>query len=252
MDIDVMRTMRENSFWLIKPAEGITLNPLGYFCAPNGATPDYVASDTIEDFLAYGMMSCMYSLMPDCFSLWWMMERDDVQWNREYFLRAVESVCYGIWEGHFGPGHRFDWDLFQDDICIGNTDEGDQEAVRIRWAAEMIEHVDKDNPDDEPSVCFVCTYTNEGQSSYGAAGDDDVMWIRLSALKDKARVRAAIAHARHVNNLSEQDECDSMRKLYAKLKVPNRYPKYRKYLASESSATDDFHGFQKWYNRTYR
>lgn len=253
MEIDVTRTLRADSFWQIKPPEGITVNPLNYFSAPNAATPDAVACHNIEDFLAYGIMSCLYDLMPDHFSLWWMMERDDVQWHREHFLRAVESVAYGVWEGHFKPGHRFDWDLFQDDICIGNTDEDDQEAVRIRWAAEMIEALDAADVDGDPAICFVCTYTNEGQGSYGAAGDDDVMWLRLSALKDKARVRAAIAHARFVNNLaSELHEDTAMQELYRKHKVPNRYRKYRQYLESEDLAHEaDIHDFQNWYNRTY-
>jgi len=28
-------------------------NPLGYWCAPNGATPDYVATESIRDFVAW-------------------------------------------------------------------------------------------------------------------------------------------------------------------------------------------------------
>ena len=62
-------------FWTVTPTAGVEQNPLHYFCAPNQATPDYVASGNIRHFIAYGFLCCFSAVEPDSFAMWNMVQR---------------------------------------------------------------------------------------------------------------------------------------------------------------------------------
>ena len=81
-----------NPFWKITVNPPVAQNPLKGYWAPNMATPDYVAAYDINQFLAYGFILCFESVSPDWFTMWNMVQAEDVQWLREGFLATVEDL----------------------------------------------------------------------------------------------------------------------------------------------------------------
>lgn len=180
-------------FWAVTPPAGVELNPLHYFCAPNQATPDYVASHEIRDFVAYGFLCCFDAVDPDSFTMWNMVQRADVQWLRECFLRALEKLVLNIYAGIVTPETKetdFDSD-WAESLIVG--EEGDDEELMIQWAP---------GPCDGHALSLVLSYSLLTGEGHG--GDDEVIWLTFDALKDRAAVKAAIEEARKVNAL----DCD--------------------------------------------
>ena len=183
-------------FWTLTLPSGVERNPLNYSCAPNQATPDYVAADDIRDFIAYGFLCCFDSIDPDNFTMWNMVQREDVQWLRECFLRVLEKLVLNIYAGIVTPETKetdFDHGQWAESLNIGNADEGDEEELMIQWAP---------GPCDGHALSLVLSYSLLAGEGHG--GDDEVIWLTFDALKDRAAVKAAIEEARNVNAL----DCD--------------------------------------------
>jgi hypothetical protein len=181
-------------FWTLTLPPGVERNPLNYFCAPNQATPDYVASYSIKDFIAYGFLCCFDAVDPDNFAMWNMVQREDVQWLRECFLRVLEKLVLNFYAGLVTPETKeadFDSD-WAESLIVG--DEGDDEALMIQWAP---------GPCDDHALSLVLSYSLLKGEGHG--GDDEVIWFTFDALKDRAAVKAVIEQARKVNALALGD-----------------------------------------------
>lgn len=184
----------EDPFYRFVAPEGVTENPLNYRCAPNAADPSYAGASTIEAFIAYGFRTCWLS--PNDFTLWWRLERHDIQWLREYFLRVLEdSLLLWYEEGH-------DWELpctdFGDvsndaNLNVGNSDEGEDEEVMLRWVPEQM-------ADDVFAMSLDCAVMASATPN-ATGGEPVTIWLDREAIEDRSRVRTAIAWARKANAL---------------------------------------------------
>ena len=72
------------------------------------------------------------------FALWWRLEKDDIQWLREYFLRCLEMVLLSIYTGAVempeGDKSYTDFDGGDcDSLNVGNSNEGEDEEVFLQW-----------------------------------------------------------------------------------------------------------------------
>ena len=173
-------------FWTLTPPNGVERNPLNYSCAPNQATPDYVAASDVRDFIAYGFLCCFDAVDPDSFTMWNMVKRQDVQWLRENLLRVLEKLVLNIYAGTDWMESDSDW--AESDSTIG--DEGDEEELMMQWAP---------GPCDENALSLVLSYSL--LRGDGLGGDDEVIWLTFDALKDRAAVKAAIEEARKINGI---------------------------------------------------
>lgn len=108
-------------FWTLTPPAGVERNPLKYFCAPNQATPDYVAAHGIKNFIAYGFLCCFDAVDPDNFAMWNMVQREDVQWLRENFLRVLEKLALNAIACHTKGEAFFCDDWASKRFANGNT-----------------------------------------------------------------------------------------------------------------------------------
>lgn len=187
----------ENPFWKIQvtPSKaGVCRNPLAGHWAPNAATPDYVATHDIRLFLAYGFIQCYNAVHPDYFTMWNMVQVDDVQWLRGYFLRVVEKVIDAYYKGDLETGRSdFDHGVWGQSLNIGNGDEGDDEEVMYTWAPEVVQ-------EDAIGIALYCDVL-KGEGT----GESEVIWLNLEALRDRREVRAAIKEARKANNFKMAD-----------------------------------------------
>jgi len=180
----------ENPFWTLVGKEGVERNPLKYYCAPNQATPDYVTSYSVRDFIAYGFVCCWDAVCPAYFAMWNMVQQDDVQWLRHYFLEVLEAAVLAYYEGKLENGENFDWGDWSQSLNIGNSDEGDEEEIRYTWALDRV--------DDEKLAMVLAIANCVGT---GPAGDDEVIWLAKEALEDRAKVKAAFEEAYAANKL---------------------------------------------------
>lgn len=171
-------------FWQITPPEGVQENPLGYWSAPNAATPDYVATDRIEEFIAYAFAKTWLS--PDDFSLWWRMERHDVQWLRAYFLQALEWTLLCLYvHGEIDTDHAN-----YDSVVVGNSDAGETEEVMLMWAASKLD------VSDNLAFDFICSVLASADPKV-SGGDPLTIWLSKEGYEDRRRVRAALTWAWH-------------------------------------------------------
>ena len=158
-------------------------------------TPDYVASYDIRDFIAYGFICCFDCVTPETFSLWNMVEADDVKWLRENFLRIIEKLILNIYAGVIEiPTKEDDFDPGQwsESVTIGEDEENDPngEQFDFSWTP---------GPVHEDAIALVLRSSlTKGE---GIGGDDEVIWLSHEALKDRVAVKAAIDEARKVNAL---------------------------------------------------
>jgi hypothetical protein len=200
-------------FWNVTPPGGLVRNQLGYFCAPNAADASYAPAHRIEDFIAYGFL--MSWLSPGDFALWWRLEREDIQWLREYFLRSLETVLLSIYRGSVEmpddgkPYTDFDGGDY-DSLNVGHNDEGEDEEVSLQWFPAQI------GADGILAMDLVCSVTASADSN-ATGGNPVTIWLGKDAYENRARVRAAIAWARRVNNL---DKAGPEPREWRKLKVP--------------------------------
>jgi hypothetical protein len=188
-------------FWRVAPPEGLTENPLGYACAPNAADASYAGARRIEEFIAYGFATCWFS--PDDFTLWWRLERHDIQWLRETFLEVLEHVLLSWWEDGDEwelPVRHFDWGDYGATINIGNSDEGEEEEVMLTWAPSVFDA--RPEPDTANVIALDLACQVAASAVPGAHGGEPLtIFLDPCAIQDRARVRCAIAWARQMNAL---------------------------------------------------
>ncbi len=192
---------------------GLVRNQLGYFCASNAADASYAPAHQIEDFIAYGFL--MSWLSADDFALWWRLEKDDIQWLREYFLRCLEMVLLSIYTGAVempeGDKSYTDFDGGDcDSLNVGNSNEGEDEEVFLQWLPAQI------GADGVLAMDLACSVM-ASEDHQATGGDPVTIWLGKDAYQNRARVRAAIAWARRVNNL---DNAGPEPKAWRKLRVP--------------------------------
>lgn len=152
-------------------------NPLGYWCAPNEATPDYVTCHDFRDFVAYGLLLCWLSHdaddpAADCTFRW---TRDDVGELRGIFLGQLETAVLGLWEGFYLPA------------VAGSTHHigGDEPCVFIKDEdGECCLHWEVYFQDDAVMMELVCTGT-----------DAQAIWLAYEAVEDRRRVVEVLTEA---------------------------------------------------------
>lgn len=149
-----------------------TYNPLGFRCAPNQCTPDYVAYDDFRMFVAYGFISCWLSHdsddpNADC-NLSRPVTRRDVKWLRRYFLDTLETLIVALWKGQFEPGHG---DVEGDYASLGIGD------ATLGWRVRL--------NDDAIMVTLTCT-----------GADPEALWLHYAAIQNRREVLDVLTEAR--------------------------------------------------------
>lgn len=96
------------------------VNPLGYYCPPNGAGPDYILETDLRRFFAFGLLQS-----------WRWLEHapgfkpEDSYWMREDFLRLmsvlIDAAADPTWSGEI-----------DDHNSQGQTGEGDA-SIYYHW-----------------------------------------------------------------------------------------------------------------------
>ena len=172
------------------------LNPLGFYCPPNGATPDYISTWPIEDFLGYGLLLCHSDLREDSFSLHEVMGPGTVTALRERFLDIVEDLILYIYEGIVDvPCSGFDSDQFDSDneVLVSKWREGDpnhdqeaEEEVALFWFPDFI--------DVEGTIAL--SFNCEQRLGEFCGGDSHTIWLGRDAYLNPVEVRAALTNAR--------------------------------------------------------
>ena len=187
-------------------------NPLGYYCAPNAATPDYVPCRDFRQFLAYGFALCYTSEQDTTLTI----TAADLYALRDNFLACVESAMELYPEAE--PGERVcgDWEsvtlydasLSQEAIRQGEDAPGydaDHET-EAGWRFERLDREERDDwcrsqdiasglPEQEGHLLFVWAWSQ---------ADDTAIWLSEDCLitegkRDEAMIQKAIAEARQVN-----------------------------------------------------
>lgn len=158
-----------------------TYNPLGFYCPPNGATPDYITYHDFRSWLAYGLLTCWLSHTSDdpnadCnFSRPWTVE--DVDELRGHFLDLVETVIVALWKGDYGPGDGEidgDWQS----VCVHpEDDESGQNETMLTWYIRL---------DDDAMMFELCC----------TGADSTAIWLGYDAIADRKKVLAALTEAR--------------------------------------------------------
>lgn len=157
-------------------------NPLGFHCATNAATPDYVIYTDFRQWLAYGLLTCWLSHdaddpNADCsFSRPW--DRDDVDELRGYFLDLVETLVVALWKGDYKPGDgeiQGDWESV---IVYPEDDEsGSGDDTFVTWYVRL----------DDDAIMLDLQVTGS---------DAQAIWLSYEALADRQKVAQALAEAR--------------------------------------------------------
>ena len=187
-------------------------NPLGYYCAPNAATPDYVPCRDFRQFLAYGFALCYIGEHDTTLTI----TAADLYALRESFLACVESAMELYPEAK--PGERVcgDWEsvtlydasrseeaIRQGEDAPGYDADHETEAG---WRFERLDREDRDDwcraqdlesglPEREGHLLFVWAWSQ---------ADDIAIWLSEDCLftegkRDEAMIQKAIAEARQVN-----------------------------------------------------
>lgn len=153
-------------------------NPLGFYCAPNSATPDYIVYDDFRMFVAYGLMCCWPSHDlnhpdADC-NMARPVTRDDVKELRGYFLDLLETSIIALWKRDHGPGDG-DVDADTNSLIIGN-EELNQEETFIDWR--------------------VCFQDDSIMYTMGCTGcDDEAIWLGYKGIQNRENVLRVLTDA---------------------------------------------------------
>lgn len=181
-------------FWIVTHPPEVRHNPFHYWCASNGATPDYVSSDKVSEFIAYAFMMCYDNVSPEYFTMWNMVTKNSVQWLRESFLMILERFVLEYYDGNITNTtnyHDLDHSVWSEGINIGDRDGGDKDEVSMNWCP---------GPIDEES--FSLQLSCDVLYGDGRSSDPEVIWLRFSALHNRGAVCEAIRAARATNALN--------------------------------------------------
>jgi hypothetical protein len=158
----------------------VTSNPMGFTCAPNSATPDYIIYHDLRAFVAYGLRACWLGTdgndpNSDCYMAR-PVTTGDVQELRGYFLDTMETLITGIWKGDFTPGQGFIEGDYQS-LIIGNSDENpDEQETFLSWSVTL--------QDDA-----IMLELHDG-------GDGTAYWLAYDAIEDRDTVLKVMTEAR--------------------------------------------------------
>lgn len=153
-------------------------NPMGYYCAPNGATPDYIATSNFEDFIAYGLLigNITGEDLGGCNEL-------DTYTVREDFLNYMEDVVK--WYSECEPGTLTNCDP-SIGVNIGCLDEGTDETL-FDWNFYQ--------RDSDGALAISLRWVFMPVSGQGYS-DEKVIWLNPEALEDKDKVKSVFDKAR--------------------------------------------------------
>lgn len=201
-------------------------NQLGYW---GWTTPDYITTDDLEGFIAYGFLSSW--LDEDNCSFSHKLYDGYIQDLRESFLQSLEWVVSELWAGNVNPGDRdFDWGNF-DHLYVSNEDDKEDCDTYLLWSVEFIEEDDQDN--DNPAICM--------QLHCEDGADNNPIYLSLKAIQDKQHFLGCVTHARRVNRIGNNSG-------YEAAGIYNPYGDYLDYLKT----TTDPKGFSNWYKYDWR
>lgn len=207
------------------PAPEVIENPLGFW---GWTTPDYITTDSLEGFIAYGFLTSW--LDEDNCSFSDQIDGGYIKDLREAFLQSLEWVAWELWAGNVNPGDRdFDWANF-DHLYVSNEDDKEDGDTYLVWGVEFIED-DKDN--DNPAICM--------QLHCDDGADNNAIYLSLKAIQDKQHFLGCITHARRVNRIGNNSG-------YEAEGIYNPYGDYLDYLKT----TNDPKGFSNWYKYDWR
>lgn len=169
----------------MKPVE---LNPMGFYCPPNGTDPSYASEHDFERFIAFGLLRCVSDLSEQGFSDHALVNDEHRRELREAFLAVVEGTLQFLWTGEFEIGQEnFDSETFGDgcQVNIGNSDENE---TLWSWSPFRI---------DEDCIIFemYCAVL----SGEGSGGDSTTLFLDMAAVEDRKNVRDVINKAREIN-----------------------------------------------------
>lgn len=155
-----------------------TRNPMGFCCAPNQATPDYITYHNLKDFTAYGLTACWLGSSDndpneDCHFAR-PVTAEDVTELRGYFLDTLETLIAGLWEGAFTPG--------QGDI------EGDYQSLTI----------DGGEHDNNPAMLsWRVRFDKDAiMLEFADGGDGTAYWLGYDAITDRQNALKVMTEAR--------------------------------------------------------
>ena len=194
--MSILLSRPESPFWEIKPSQDQEPNPLNFRCAPNEATPDYVAYENFDSFVAYGFMLCW--LPPHEYAGWSWLQRDDIRWLREHLLQALESVIVDLWTGDIELSNeryeQFDAGDFESFIvCDNKNEEYRTEEHLFQWFPRFIE------PDGTIALDLSFSVLETAVSDCHPYSEEQTIWLRPEGYADRAKVREVLAAARKAN-----------------------------------------------------
>lgn len=162
-------------------------NPLGFYCASNSATPDYIVYDNFRMFVAYGLMCCWPSADPDDCNRDCNMVRpftlNDVKELRKVFLDALQLSIVALWQGEIEPG-----DGGFDDNIIG------------RFSYNKWVYIDVENAEDADNTTSLTwdVYLNDNDIMMQlncTGNDDEAIWLSYKGIEDRANVVKVLTDA---------------------------------------------------------
>lgn len=172
-------------------------NPMGYWCNPNGCTPDYAAEHDFRSFIAYGMCLC-YSNLRGSGTENLNATDDDVFWLRKNFLNEVENaldVLPDMKEDSQGQS-KSNWFQGDHDQSGPTITCKDGSELSFAWMFIRYDPIGKDS-----ILVFDLTWG-------GPEPDDRTIWLRADAVDDSAA--AVLAEARALNEKGwKHEEVDS-------------------------------------------
>lgn len=139
-------------------------NPLGYWCAPNEASPEYVPSSTAEDFIGYALYLCY--LDEDSTSC--KVGAEEIYWLREDFLSYLKGTVEYLDEmlDGFHPDYPLD-DEGSDGISLDCPPEDSDNYESVWWRADQY---------SEGAVSF--------EWCWSSSPDRIAIWVEESVLRD--------------------------------------------------------------------
>jgi len=153
---------------------------MGFTCAPNAATPNYVSYGDLRSFVAYGLTTCWLGstgkdVNEDCHFAR-PVTTDDVDELRGYFLDVMETLIGGLWKGDFEKGQGEIEGDYQT-LIIGNSDENPgEEEVSLGWRVRL----------DNDTIMV----------EFADGGDGVALWLDYKAIDDRANVVKVMTEAR--------------------------------------------------------
>jgi len=159
--------------------QDMTVNPLGYYCPPNGATPDYI-SVGLNNFVAYGLMLSHYVLQD---MEGYTPTDSDYYELRKNFLKACERMLEAFPDMEIDK--RYDDDPGSDYTLFFTSD-----ADRKRW----LEEVDNVEPENEftfnwsiekrsnDAVCMSIGWNFNGTANH-VEHDSIAIWVNADQFK---------------------------------------------------------------------